>query len=245
MTLYSIIPKLLTKIINEIRNTIISWTLSQELTRFWRWYSLQITQLNKTQRKIMSPISASYFINFIKCIQVSKAEEGNIKAMKGIRKGNHAQKKSEMTFPVARRIKQEHRIYPSLFISQLEKSFRNISRLEMGEISSNGKIVSNLQFVYGFLSLNGEFIKSPVKLRLEQSLKNPRRQASSLDLEKTNVVAKQEGQTYRDTLRGVGTAELTFVTEYVYLGQPVFLHERSPGELQSSITPEWKTFWSL
>lgn len=125
---------------------------------------------------------------------------------------------------------------PTMFNSLLEEVFRK-RKLNDG-ITIDGKKLSNIRFADDIVLLATSAKKLEAMIVELQNLSSE--VGLQLNPQKTKVMTNNSKIPIT-----IGSRQLDYVTEYIYLGQLMSFHNRRQNEIQRRIGNAWKRFWSL
>jgi endonuclease/exonuclease/phosphatase family metal-dependent hydrolase len=141
------------------------------------------------------------------------------------------------SFDILRGVRQGDPISPKLFTALLEEIFRKLDWTTMG-LRINGEYLSHLRFADDIVVL------SENHQDLEVMLKNLEVESQKCGLlmntSKTCVMTNGEHRPVK-----INQGVLTYVDEYIYLGQSISFQGRTMFEVERRIKKAWNKYWAL
>ena len=140
-------------------------------------------------------------------------------------------------FQIQKGVRQGDPLSPTLFIAVLEMIFRNLEWRDTG-ITINGRTLTHLRFADDIVL----FAKTPADLsKMINDLASESAKAGlKLNPEKTKIMTNGDKEPVI-----VEQNQISYVEEYIYLGQLMSPEENENKEVERRVANSWKKYWGL
>lgn len=178
--------------------------------------------------------------NIWEALREQGIEQKYIRLIRNVYKNSSAciqlEKKGD-SFKIQKGVRQGDPLSPKLFSSVLEMIFRSLDWENLG-LNIDGRTLTHLRFADDIVL----FAKTPGDLNrmLNELASESEKVGLKLNPEKTKVMTNGTKSSIN-----VGKSEITYVEEYIYLGQLISPKDNINKEIKRRIANSWKRYWDL